>query len=144
MSDRGSEQAWRVQRAEVVRAQEEALAAARRAEHEKATAIVREAIDGFYAAGIEPVPLRARPDTGRGTVRTSLTGWYLKKDRTIAIDTDARFYVMRVPGGLGARLRGADPEPSEAPLVVGRGARDGETFDLRELLEMRLADPVAP
>jgi hypothetical protein len=29
-------------------------------------------------------------------------------------------------------------------MVVGRGARDGETFELRELLEMRLTDPVRP
>ena len=43
-----------------------------------------------------------------------------------------------------SRLRGATPEPSPAPMVVGRGARDGETFEIRELLQMRLADPVRP
>ena len=43
-----------------------------------------------------------------------------------------------------ARERGAAPEASYAPLVVGRGARDGETFDLDELLHMRLQDPVRP
>lgn len=134
--------AWRAQRGDVVRAQQEALAAARRDEHERATELLREGIAAFRAAGIEPVALRARTESGRGTVRTSLSGWYLKKDRSIAVDTEARFYVLRVPGGLAARLRGADPEPAEAPLVVGRGARDGETFDLAELLDMRLHDPV--
>ncbi|MBN3585964.1 hypothetical protein JYB64_26585, partial [Algoriphagus aestuarii] len=87
---------------------------------------------------------RAMPFTGSGSIRTSLHGWYLKQDRTIAVDTDARYYVMRVDGGLRSRLRGATPEPSLAPLVVGRGARDGESFDLDELLEMRLEDPVRP
>ena len=60
------------------------------------------------------------------------------------MDTEARYLVMRVDGGLRARLRGAAPEASYAPLVVGRGARDGETFDLDELLHMRLQDPVRP
>lgn len=135
---------WRERRAAVLRAQEDALIAARRDEHERATAILREAIRDFRAAGIDPVPLRARTDGGRTDVRTSLTGWYLKKDRTVAVDEDARYYVMRVPGGLLTRLRGADPAPTDAPLVVGRGARDGETFDLRELVAMRLSDPVRP
>lgn len=143
-SEMESAASWREQRAAVVRAQQEALVAARRDEHERATEILREGIAAFLDAGIEPMPLRARPDSGRGSIRTSLTGWYLKHDRTLAVDTEARFYVMRVPGGLAARLRGADPEPSDAPLILGRGARDGETIDLRELLEHRLTDPVAP
>lgn len=131
-------------RAEVIAAQEEALHRARRAEHEKATGIIRRAITDFREAGIAPYPLRARPYTGTGTIRTSLTGWYLKKDRTLGIDTEGNYYVLRVPGGLASRLRGATPEPTLAPLVVGRGARDGETFDLPELLAMRLEDPVEP
>ena len=139
----GPAEDWTARRAEVIRAQEEALHAARRDEHEKATALLREGIAAFRAAGIDPVPLRARTDRG-ASVRTSFTGWYLKKDRSIAVDTEARYYVMRVAGGLAARFRGEDPEPTEAPLVVGRGARDGETFDLPELLEMRLRDPVIP
>src|SRR5690625_7435661 len=88
--------------------------------------------------------LRARPYNGIGTIRTGLHGWYLRRDRSIAVDTEARYLVMRVDGGLRARLRGAAPEASYAPLVVGRGARDGETFDLDELLHMRLQDPVRP
>lgn len=135
--------AWKEQRAEVLRAQEEALAAARREEHERATAQIREGIAAFRAAGIDPIPLRARTDHG-ASVRTGLRGWYLKQDRTVAVDEEARYYIMRVPGGLRSRLLGADPEPRDAPLVVGRGARDGETFDLSELLAMRRADPVRP
>lgn len=130
------------QRSEVIASQQRALEKAREAEHEKATAKIRSWIERFTDAGIDPIPLRARPYTGAGTIRTSLVGWYLKNDRSLAIDTEGRFYVMRVDGGLRARLTGADPEPSQAPLVVGRGGRDGETFELDELLQMRLENPI--
>lgn len=142
--DAGEQRRWESQRRDVIAAKEAALHHSRQEEHHRATEKIRRAVDRFRAAGIEPVPLRARPYSGRGTIRTSLQGWYLKQDRSIAIDTDAHYLVMRVDGGLSARLRGADPAPSLAPLVVGRGARDGETFDLDELLEMRLRDPVRP
>lgn len=144
MNGEGEQQDWTSKRREVIEAQQNALEAHRREEHERATAIIRTAIEAYRAAGIEPIPLQARPFTGNGTIRTSLTGWYLKHDRTLAVDEEARFYVLRVPGGLMSRLKGATPEPSPAPLVVGRGARDGETFEIRELLQMRLEDPVRP
>lgn len=134
---------WSQQRAAVIAAQEQALEHARRTEHEKATAILREYIERFEAAGIPPRPLRVLPYKGSGTIRTPLHGWYLKQDRTIGVDTRARYFILRADGGLLTRLRGAEIEPVDAPLVVGRGGRDGETFDLRELLEMRLTDPVA-
>lgn len=144
MSAQGDQTDWTRHRREVFAAKEQALHAARQAEHERATALIREAVDRFREAGIAPIPLRARPYTGSGTVRTGLTGWYLKQDRSLAVDAEGRYYVMRVEGGLWARWRGASPEPSPAPLVVGRGARDGDTFELQELLEMRLQDPVRP
>ena len=144
MSGEAEQQEWIRHRQEVFAAKEEALHAAREDEHRRATATIREAIDRFRKAGIAPVPLRARPYSGSGSIRTELQGWYLKTDRSIAVDTEARYYVMRVDGGVRARLRGATPEPSLAPLVVGRGARDGESFDLDELLHRRLQDPVRP
>lgn len=144
MSGDAEQQDWTRHRRELFAAKEEALHAAREEEHRRATTKIREAIDAFYDAGIDPVPLRARPYTGAGTIRTGVQGWYLKRDRSIAVDTAARYLVMRVDGGLRARLRGAAPEAVHAPLVVGRGARDGETFGLDELLQMRLQDPVRP
>lgn len=142
MRAEGDQEDWTRHRREVFEAKEQALQAAREAEHEKATAMIREAIARYQAAGIAPVALRARPYRGNGTIRTSLTGWYLKQDRSLAVDDEGRYYVMRVDGSLVARLRGATPEPGMAPLIVGRGARDGDTFRLEELLEMRLQDPV--
>lgn len=144
MNAQGDQQDWTRHRQEVFAVKEQALHAARQAEHEKATTIIREAIAQFRAAGIAPIPLRAKPYTGSGSIRTALEGWYLKQDQSLAVDAAGRYYVMRVEGGLRARLRGSSPEPTLAPLVVGRGARDGDTFNLEELLRMRLEDPVRP
>jgi hypothetical protein len=143
MTAQGDQQDWTRHRREVFAAKEQALQAAREAEHERATALIRAWITRFQDAGIAPVALRARPYRGGGTLRTGLVGWYLKHDRSLAVDLEGRYYVMRVDGGLRSRLRGATPEPGPAPLVVGRGARDGDSFGLEELLEMRLQDPVA-
>jgi len=142
MTAEGDQQDWTRHRREVFEAKEQALQAAREAEHEQATAMIREGIARFEAAGIPPVALRARPYRGNGTIRTDLVGWYLKQDRSLAVDREGRYYVMRVDGGLRSRWRGATPEPGPAPLVVGRGGRDGDSFALEELLEMRLQDPV--
>ncbi len=140
--EQGEQEEWSRHRREAVEAKERALKAARQDEHERATALIREAVAGFLEAGIAPVPLRARPYRGRGSVRTGLEGWYLKQDRSLAVDAEGRFYVLRVEGGLLSRLRGEAPDPSPAPLVVGRGARDGDTFGIEELLRMRRRDPV--
>lgn len=140
--EQGEQQDWSRHRREAVEVKEQALRAARQDEHERATALIRQAVQEYLAAGIAPVPLRARPYRGGGTVRTGLEGWYLKHDRTLAVDAEGCYYVLRVEGGLLSRLRGETPDPSPAPLVVGRGARDGDTFELQELLRMRREDPV--
>ncbi|HEX7352973.1 hypothetical protein [Brachybacterium sp.] len=142
MRAEGDQEDWTRHRREVFEAKEQALRAAREVEHERATSLIREWIARYEEAGIRPVPLRARPYRGSGTLRTSLKGWYLKQDRTLAVDAEGRYYVMRVDGGLRSRLRGATPDPAPAPLIVGRGGRDGDSFQLEELLEMRLQDPV--
>ena len=143
MSAQGDQQDWTRHRQEVFEAKEQALQAARETEHERATEMILHAVERFRAAGIAPVALRARPYRGNGsTLRTDLHGWYLKRDRSLAVDAAGRYYVMRAEGGLRSRLRGTSPEPRPAPLVVGRGGRDGDSFRLEELLEMRLQDPV--
>lgn len=143
MTSPSEQQEWSRRRQEVFAAKEQALQAAREQEHLEATALIREAVERYRAAGIAPVPLRARPYRGSGTLRTGLEGWYLKHDRSLAVDAEGRYYVLRVDGGLRSRLLGATPEPSPAPMIVGRGGRDGDSFALQELLDMRLADPVA-
>lgn len=135
---------WSAKRREVVAAQERALAHARQAEHAKATALLRDAARDFEAAGIAPHPLSAHPYSGSRPVKTTLVGWYLKMDRTVGFDPEGRYYILSAPGDLLTRLRGASIEATDAPLVVGRGGRDGEAIELSILLSLRRRDPVPP
>lgn len=101
--------------------------------------MIREFVHAATEAGIPAEPLVARGYDGRGLYRTNVQGWYLKRDRSVAAGTDGEFYVMSVQGGLTARLRGAQLEPSEPPLELGRGGRDGESLPLDEAIAKRLA-----
>lgn len=116
--------------------------AAQRARRDGETARARELVTRFTRQaterGLRPVPLAATAYSGRGSYRTGLRGWYLKPDRSLAIGTDGEFYILSVPASLAARLRGARLTPSEPPLQVGEGARDGESIPLADLLELRL------
>jgi len=98
-------------------------------------------IDGFVAEakarGLAPEPLRATLFDGHA-VRTDKNGWYLRKNKSVAIGEDGAYYVLTVPGGLRERLSGVRLQPSPPPLEVGRGGRDGETGDLAEFLRKRL------
>ena len=98
-------------------------------------------IDGFLEAarekGLQPRPLKARTLDGH-VVKTDKVGWYLRTNHSVAIDTDGNYYSLVVPGGFMERLRGVKLQPTLAPLVIGRGGRDGETGDLREFLEWTL------
>jgi hypothetical protein len=99
-------------------------------------------IDGFVAEararGLAPEPLRATLYDGHA-VRTDKTGWYLRKNKSVAIGDDGAYYVLTVPGGLRERISGVKLQPTPPPLEVGRGGRDGETGDLAEFLRKRLA-----
>jgi hypothetical protein len=70
--------------------------------------------------------------------RTGLTGWYLRRNGTIAVDERGDFYVMSAPTSLQSRLQGATLTPSDPPLVVGAGGRDGESIPLPDQLRQRL------
>ncbi|MEU4661535.1 hypothetical protein AB0F83_07280, partial [Micromonospora chalcea] len=88
--------------------------------------------------GLRAGRLTATGHDGRGRYRTRITGWYVDRAHSRAVDTDGRFYLLTVPPGLRTRLLGADPPPSPPPLVVGRGGRDGESVPLATLLSRRL------
>ncbi len=123
------------------RAAYHAAANRQRAAEESAKAQVL--IDRFVLrareAGLPTEELTARPWSGSGRYPTGITGWFLRRNGSVGVDTDGRFYVLNVaPVRLG-RWRTVRIEPSPPPLVVGKGGGDGETFDLGELLEMRLA-----
>ncbi|MBD5786267.1 hypothetical protein IF650_08750 [Cellulosimicrobium terreum] len=129
---------WRRQRTEAAEHQQRELD--RRRERESAAA--RELIAGFVARareqGLSPEPLRARSYDGRSVFRTDVVGWYLRRNQSVAVGTDGEFYVLSVPGGLRARLRGATLAPSDPPLILGKGGRDGESIDMADALAIVL------
>jgi hypothetical protein len=108
-----------------------------RAESVKAQVLIDEFLRDAEQAGVRPEPLRAVLYTGQ-SVKTDKVGWYLRKNRSLAIGDDGSYYVLTVPGGLKERLRGVKLTPSPPPLVVGKGGRDGEAGDLAEFLRWRL------
>ncbi len=115
----------------------------RQTEQESARAQVL--VDRFVAqakqAGIAPEELTAKPWSGRSRYRTGVVGWYLKRDHSVGVSTDGDYYVLVVaPERLG-RWRGVSVAPTAPPLQVGRGARDGESVALDELLALRLQWP---
>lgn len=116
-----------------------ALAAgAERAESVKAQKLIDQFVRDAQAAGIAPEPLKASLFSGH-RVKTDQSGWYLRKNESIAIGADGGYYILTVPGGFKERLRGVKLTASPPPLIVGKGGRDGETGDLAEFLQRRLA-----
>jgi hypothetical protein len=130
--------AWRDRRVDAARAQAEAHQRRRSAEHERARALLRDFVAEARERGLEPVPLQARAWSGRGRFRTDVTGWYLRRNGSLGVGTDGEFYVLGVPGGLRERLLGVRLQPTDPPLVVGAGGRDGESVPLADLLRARL------
>jgi len=82
--------------------------------------------------------LRAQVVGTNTSYRTDLTGWYLRRNRSLAVDVEGNFYILGVPASLKARVAGVRVAPSDPPLIVGQGARDGESLPLAELLRLRL------
>ncbi len=114
----------------------------RAAERVRAQRMIDEFMQAMRARGVPPVPLRARVGDGRTTYRTGRTGWYLRRNKTVAIGADGAFLILTVPASVRSWLTGVDVEPSDPPLIVGRGGRDGEAVELAALLAQRLDDPV--
>ncbi|WP_167666549.1 hypothetical protein [Micromonospora narathiwatensis] len=137
MTDDGRQ--WREERRRAVRAHAEADARQRAAEQAEAAELVARFAAEATRRGLRTDRLTVAAYDGRGRYRTRITGWYVDRARSRAVDTDGRFYLLTVPTSLRSRLFGAEPEPSPPPLVVGRGGRDGESVPLATLLDARLA-----
>ncbi|MGA4669999.1 hypothetical protein ACPCG0_09415 [Propionibacteriaceae bacterium Y1923] len=107
-------------------------------ESARAQVLVDDFVAQAVAKGILTERLVARLMDGR-EVRTDKRGWYIRANRSVAVGEDGSYYVLTVPGGWRERLRGVRLEASPPPLVVGRGARDGDSGDLSTFLAWRLA-----
>ena len=115
--------------------------AQRRREQEesaKAQVLIDRFVEQAKQAGLPTEELTARPWSGIGRYSTGIVGWYLKRNRSVGVGEDGSFYVLNVPPVRLGRWRTVHVEPTPPPLVVGKGAGDGEVFDLDDLLEKRL------
>ena len=129
---------WRADQAE--RANYHVQANRRRSEEEaaKAQAMIDRFVERATQAGLPTEELTARPWSGSGRYRTGVVGWFLRRNGSVGVDTDGRFYVLNVAPVTFGRWRTVRIEPSPPPLVVGKGGGDGETFALDDLLDKRL------
>ncbi len=129
---------WRAQRTEAAAAHEHELTRRRARESAAAHRLLVEFVEEAGRRGIAPVPLRARSYGGRYRYRTTTSGWYLRRNESVAVGTDGAFYVLGVPASLRALFTGVTLAPSDPPLVLGKGGRDGESIDLPDALTLVL------
>jgi hypothetical protein len=135
-----SRSTWREKRREDLAAQAAALDRRRAAEAVQARSLVAGFVREMQARDVRPQPLRARvPHTG-ATYRTNVVGWYIRRNRSLGVDANANYYVLDTAPSVAARLFGVRPDPADPPLIVGVGARDGESRPLEELLAQRVAE----
>jgi hypothetical protein len=115
----------------------------RRSQNEsaKAQVLIDRFVEQATQAGLPTEELTARPWSGSGRYRTGVVGWYLRTNRSVGVGTDGSFYVLNVPPVRLGRWRTVHVDPAPPPLVVGKGAGDGEVFDLAVLLRQRLEWP---
>lgn len=131
---------WRDQRAEAAEQHARSLRRRQAAESAQARALIAEFVSDATARGIAPVTLRATSYDGRARYRTSTRGWYLRRNQTVAVGTDGEFYLLSVPRRVTSWFSGATLEPSDPPLILGKGARDGESIDLVDALRIALGE----
>ncbi|NYJ08078.1 hypothetical protein [Petropleomorpha daqingensis] len=116
--------------------------AAQRRREEQESAKAQVLVDRFVAQaterGLATEELTARPWSGRGRYRTGVVGWYLRRDLSVGVGRDGSYYQLVVPQSRFGRWRTVALKPTPPPLQVGKGARDGESVPLAELLDARL------
>ena len=121
------------------RAKVEAFAKVRATEARRAKKWITEFVGNAKASGLTPEVLKARSYGGDALYRTNISGWYIRKDKSIGIGTDGGFYILSTPTSLAARITGVTLKPSDPPMELGKGSRDGESIPLPLALERRLA-----
>lgn len=130
---------WQQRRRDAALEHAATLERKRAVETREARVLVDEFVTQARSRGLRTSSLLARAHNGRARYRTGLTGWYLKRNGSLAVTEDGDFYVMSAASSLRARLTGTTLLAKDPPLAVGVGARDGESMPLKELLRLRLA-----
>ncbi len=121
-------------------ARAEGLDRARAAESRAAAVLITDFARRAREANLATARLRARSYGGNASYRTNVDGWYIRRDHSAGVGADGNFYVLSAPSSLAARVSGVVITPTNAPLELGRGARDGESIPLADALEKRLAE----
>lgn len=130
---------WSARRRAAVAAHAAALHRERAAETAEARRLIADFVRRMIDGRVPPVRLRARVPDRRTTYRTGLTGWYVRRDGSLAVGTDGDFYRLDTARSLRSRLTGVRPPPADPPLRIGVGARDGESMPLARLLDQAVA-----
>jgi hypothetical protein len=138
------ETGWYEQRRASINAHAAALHRQRAAETAEARRLLAGFVRELTDRGVPPVRLRARVPDRRTTYRTGLTGWYLRRDGSLAVSVDGDFYLLETAGSPRSRLTGVRLPPTDPPLRIGAGARDGESVPLARLLEQAMARYLSP
>ena len=127
---------WVAQRTEAAAIQANRLNARKNAEHERAEAQLAEFLPVVTKHGPAPVDLIVQGYGGKGTAKSNRRGWYLRNNRTCALGTDGKFYVLIAPlGRFHPSWKTVDVPPTRPPLIIGEGGKDGETIDLADAIE---------
>jgi hypothetical protein len=130
---------WQEQRRAAAADLADAAARKRAAESAEAARLIGDFAAAAKERGLRDTELVARGLDGRGTYRTGVRGWYLRRNKSLGVGLDGAFYVLSVAGGVRARFRGVTLKPSDPPLIVGAGGKDGESIPLPDLLALRLS-----
>lgn len=125
---------WREQQAENARIMARRQKARLDAESEQARGYLQRFVSAAQRDGLSAQPLLVRGYGAKGHARTELRGWYLKADHSMAVSEAGDFYLLIAELTWKERLWGTHPQPSDPPLVLGAGGRDGEAIDLTAAL----------
>jgi hypothetical protein len=112
------------------------LAQRQNAEHQRAEALLAQFMPAVTTRGPAPVELMVQGYGGVGEAPTNLRGWYLRNNRTCALGTDGKFYVLIAPlSRLHLPFMKVKVAPTRPPLIIGEGGKDGDSIDLADALE---------
>ena len=124
MSGTGEQgESWAARRGDAAAEHAARLDRKRAAEAEQATALLQQFVRDARERGLPTVALKARALNGRTLYRTGLTGWYLRRNGTLAVDEHGDFYVLSDarpacrPGCAAPRSRRATRRSSWAPAA---------------------------
>lgn len=131
-------EAWRAQRRAAADAHAEALARRQAAESAQARVLLADFVRRATAQGLPSQQLVVQGYGGKGSAKSQVRGWYLRLDQAVGVGEDGEFYVLTAPLTLLDRVRGIRISPTDPPLVIGQGGRDGDTIDMVQALDRLL------